>query len=127
VLPVQPHQCGTAWGTLRHLDRPLLGVSIIVYNTLMPVAVGTGRVISLQYLLRFVPTTIMSGNLHRPDPSVYLSWPTPNYVNPVRRSWMPAYACTLLAASTLVVVLRLWLRATKQAGPFGLDDVCVVT
>jgi hypothetical protein len=89
----------------------------------MPVALETGQVISLQYLFRFVPTTIMSGNLHRPDPSVYLSWPTPNYVNPVRRSWMPAYAGTLQAASTLVVVLRLWLRARKQAGPLGLDDV----
>jgi hypothetical protein len=68
----------------------------------------------------------MSGNLHRPDPSVYLSWPTPNYIDPVRRSWMPAYAITLQAASTLVVVLRLWLRGRKQAGPLGLDDVCSI-
>ncbi|KAM0713205.1 hypothetical protein Q7P35_000657 [Cladosporium inversicolor] len=66
----------------------------------------------------------MSGNLHRPDPSVYLSWPTPNYIDPVRRSWMPAYAGTLQAASSLAVILRLYLRARKQAGPLGLDDVC---
>jgi hypothetical protein len=66
----------------------------------------------------------MSGNLHRLDPSVYLSWPTPNYVNPERRSWMPAYAGTLTAVASVAVILRLWLRARKQAGPLGLDDVC---
>ena len=66
----------------------------------------------------------MSGNLHRPDPSVYLTFPAPNYIDPVRRSWMPGYAGTLQAASSLAVILRLWLRARKQAGPLGLDDVC---
>lgn len=75
------------------------------------------------YLPRFRSTAIMSGNLHRPDPSVYASWPTPNYIDPVRRAWMPPYAGTLQAASTLAVVTRLWLRARKQAGPLGLDDV----
>jgi hypothetical protein len=65
----------------------------------------------------------MSGNLHRLDPSVYLTWPPPNYIDPVRRSWMPAYAGTLQAASSIAVILRLWLRARKQAGPLGLDDV----
>jgi hypothetical protein len=66
----------------------------------------------------------MSGNLHRLDPSVYLSWPTPNYVNPERRAWMPAYAGTLTAVASLAVVTRFWLRVRKQAGPLGLDDVC---
>jgi hypothetical protein len=68
----------------------------------------------------------MSGNLHRVDPSVYLTWPTPNYIDPVRRSWMPEYAVTLQAASSIAVILRLWLRATKKAGPLGLDDVGII-
>jgi hypothetical protein len=65
----------------------------------------------------------MSGNSNAPDPSVFASWPKPNYIDPVRRSWMPQYAGTLTAVSSLVVVLRLYLRARKQAGPPGLDDV----
>lgn len=54
--------------------------------------------------------------------SVISSWPAPNYVDPVRRPWMPAYAITWQVASTLLVVARYWLRITKRAGPLGLDD-----
>lgn len=67
----------------------------------------------------------MSGNLNRLDPSVYATWPTPNYVNPIRRSWMPLYAGILQGVSSLIVITRLWLRARNKAGPFGLDDVCI--
>ncbi|KAK5689380.1 hypothetical protein LTR17_026297 [Elasticomyces elasticus] len=35
---------------------------------------------------------------------------------------MPAYTGTLYAVGSLVLVLRLWLRVTKQAGALGLDD-----
>ena len=36
---------------------------------------------------------------------------------------MPPYTITLCAASTIMLGLRLWLRATKKAGNLGLDDV----
>jgi len=67
----------------------------------------------------------MSGNLNRLDPAVFAAWPTPNYVDPVRKSYMPVYAGVLQGASSLIVLTRLYLRARNQAGPFGLDDVCV--
>ena len=47
-----------------------------------------------------------------------------NYVDPVERTWLPAYSATLLGASTLLLFLRLWLRVARQAGMLGLDDVC---
>jgi hypothetical protein len=36
---------------------------------------------------------------------------------------MPAFALTWLTAATIVVGARFYLRAKKQAGPFGLDDL----
>ena len=36
---------------------------------------------------------------------------------------MPPYTITLCAASTIMLGMRLWLRATKKAGNLGLDDV----
>jgi hypothetical protein len=69
----------------------------------------------------------MSGNLNRLDPAFYATWPTPDYENPERRSWMPIYAGVLQGASSLIVVTRLILRARNKAGPLGLDDVCVGT
>ena len=76
----------------------------------------------------FHPTTVtMSGNLNRLDPAVYATWPTPDYENPERRTWMPIYAGVLQGASSLIVITRLWLRARNKAGPLGLDDVRVRT
>jgi hypothetical protein len=74
-------------------------------------------------LTRSLPFAVMSGNIQNIPLSVLLSWPTPNYDDPVRRTWMPLYAGILQAASTLTVLTRLWLRARGQAGPLGLDDV----
>jgi hypothetical protein len=68
----------------------------------------------------------MSGNLNRLDPAIYATWPTPDYANPERRSWMPIYAGVLQGLSSLIVITRLWLRARNKAGSFGLDDVCIV-
>lgn len=51
------------------------------------------------------------------------SWPQPNYVNPVERTWMPAYAGVLQAVTTILVSLRLGLRLRNKAGSLGLDDV----
>ena len=67
----------------------------------------------------------MSGNLNRLDPAIYATWPTPDYINPERRSWMPIYAGVLQGASSLIVITRLYLRARNKAGSFGLDDVCI--
>lgn len=67
----------------------------------------------------------MPGNFHAVPESVVQSWPKPNYTDPVRREWMPAFAMTWQVASTLLVTGRFYLRAKKQAGSFGLDDLMI--
>lgn len=67
----------------------------------------------------------MPGNLHEVPEWVLAQWPEPNYVDPVRRPWLPAFAIVLPAVSTVLISGRFWLRATKQAGNFGLDDVFI--
>ena len=66
----------------------------------------------------------MPGNIVNLTPEVIATWPTPNYQDPPERTWMPIYAGTLFGVSTALIALRLWLRAVKQAGGLGLDDVC---
>lgn len=68
----------------------------------------------------------MPGNIISITPADMATWPTPNYVDPVERTWMPAFASTLYTISTVMVVTRLWLRANRKAGGLGLDDVCFV-
>jgi len=68
----------------------------------------------------------MPGNLQPIPESVLASWPTPNYDDPVRRTWMPAYAGILQALTTLLLGTRFWLRIRKQAGALGLDDALLV-
>lgn len=67
----------------------------------------------------------MPGNFHAVPESVIESWPTPNYVDPVRRSWLPAFACVFLGVSTILVTGRFYLRANNKAGAFGLDDLLI--
>lgn len=67
----------------------------------------------------------MPGNLQTIPLEVFASWPKPNYVDPVRRAWMPIYAGILQGVMTLMLVLRLWLRFRNRAGALGLDDVRV--
>jgi hypothetical protein len=62
------------------------------------------------------------GNIQEIPPEVLKSWPTPNYVDPVRRNWMPAFAMCWQVASTILVWGRFYLRIRRQAGPFGYDD-----
>lgn len=69
----------------------------------------------------------MPGNFHAVPESVIASWPEPNYIDPVRRSWMPAFACTFLGVSTVLVAGRFYLRARNKAGAFGLDDLLIFT
>ena len=62
------------------------------------------------------------GNIQEIPPEVLASWPKPNYVDPVRRDWMPAFALCWQIASTILVWGRFYLRVRKLAGPFGYDD-----
>ena len=67
----------------------------------------------------------MPGNFHEVPASIIATWPKPNYVDPVRRTWLPALACTLLAVSTVLISGRFFLRIRKQAGAFGYDDALI--
>lgn len=48
------------------------------------------------------------------------------YDHVVRREWLPAFAIAWLSLSSLLVILRLTLRATGRNSALGLDDVCVL-
>ncbi|KAI7163172.1 hypothetical protein KC349_g1464 [Hortaea werneckii] len=65
----------------------------------------------------------MPGNLPDVD---FSSWPTPNYVDPVERTWMPAYSITLTVASSIPILIRLFLRFRNEGGGLGLDDLFLV-
>jgi len=67
----------------------------------------------------------MPGNFHEIPEYVLDTWPKPNYVDPVRRPWLPAFAMIFPAVSTILISGRFWLRATRQAGGFGIDDVFI--
>lgn len=67
----------------------------------------------------------MPGNFHEVPKSIQASWPEANFVDPVRRGWMPAFAMTWQVAATVLLAARLYLRARKQAGEFGLDDLMI--
>jgi len=57
---------------------------------------------------------------------VLLSWPKPNYVNPVTRGpGMLAVSCIFLPLSMISVSLRIY-RRTIQANQFGWDDGFIV-
>lgn len=62
----------------------------------------------------------MPGNFPNVDPT---TWPTPNYVDPVERTWLLPYAVVLAGVSTVLVFIRWGLRLRKQGGGLGLDDV----
>lgn len=65
----------------------------------------------------------MPGNIINLTPADMAQWPTPNYENPERRKWLPAFSATMFAAATLMVAMRFWLRIRGHAGKLGLDDV----
>ncbi|KAK5703018.1 hypothetical protein LTR97_003964 [Elasticomyces elasticus] len=49
-----------------------------------------------------------------------------NYIDPPERTWLPAFAGTLFAIATVLLALRIWLRFTRKAGGFGLDDILML-
>ena len=67
----------------------------------------------------------MPGNFHAIPESIIAQWPAPNYVDPIRRSYLPIVACTLVAFSTVLIAGRFYLRARREAGDFGLDDLFI--
>ena len=76
-------------------------------------------------LCDYITYYTMPGNFNSIPPSVIASWPKPNYIDPVRRSWLPAFSCTLLGVSTILITGRFYLRARREAGDFGLDDLFI--
>ncbi|OCL10226.1 hypothetical protein AOQ84DRAFT_3271 [Glonium stellatum] len=67
----------------------------------------------------------MGGDPHIPI-SATLKWPTPNYTDPVRRTWFPAYGITLELFTTTVLGARIWSRFRRAAGPPGVDDALII-
>lgn len=65
----------------------------------------------------------MPGNIINLTPEDVAKWPTPNYTDPHRRRWMPAYAGILYGVATVMGATRLWLRAKQRGGGLGIDDV----
>lgn len=65
----------------------------------------------------------MPGNIISITPEEVASWPRPNYVDPVERTWLPVYAGVLYGFATLLLGVRLILRSLKRAGVLGIDDV----
>jgi hypothetical protein len=43
-----------------------------------------------------------------------------------RRTWMPAYACTIIVVTTVLLGIRLVSRLHKFGGGLGLDDIFIV-
>ncbi|KAF7186131.1 hypothetical protein HII31_12546 [Pseudocercospora fuligena] len=68
----------------------------------------------------------MPGNIINLSPADVAKWPEPNYVDPERRTWMPAYAGVLYGVASIMIATRLWLRAKKYAGGLGLDDLFLI-
>ena len=61
-----------------------------------------------------------------PPLSVIGNWPTPNYVNPVKRGLeVPILICIFQFISLAVVLARLWTRFTIQRAA-GLDDYLII-
>lgn len=71
-------------------------------------------------MLQFDTVLKMPGNLPDVD---FSSWPTPNYVDPEERTWLPVYSITLTVASSIPILIRLFLRFRNEGGGLGLDDV----
>lgn len=63
----------------------------------------------------------MPGGIHPPI-EVMLSWPTPDYVDPVTRPKAATiFACTLGPFTIFLLFARLWVRMYYQRNT-GLDD-----
>jgi hypothetical protein len=64
-----------------------------------------------------------NSNIAHLTPEIISNWPTPNYDNPERITWLPIYSGIWFGAATILLVLRYWLRIRGHAGRLGLDDV----
>lgn len=65
----------------------------------------------------------MPANFFAVTPADIAKWPPGQYVNPPdQRNWLPAFAISWQVVSTILAMGRFYLRARRQAGPFGFDD-----
>jgi hypothetical protein len=61
-----------------------------------------------------------------PPPSVILTWPVPNYENPVTRgNSITVLSAIFISISVTFVALRLYVRLCIKKW-FGLDDIFVI-
>jgi hypothetical protein len=58
--------------------------------------------------------------------SIVATWPKPNYINPERRTWVAPVGLLFEICTTLLLAARLWVRITRQAGRFSLDDALMI-
>lgn len=68
----------------------------------------------------------MPGVFHTTTLQEIASWPKPNYVDPVERTWLPPYAITLCAVGCVFTAGRIYLRSTKRPSAFGWDDAAII-
>jgi hypothetical protein len=65
------------------------------------------------------------GGSKAPPISVILSWPTPNYVDPIKRGpGIYIFSSLFLTLATIVVLMRLYARIIIRRW-FGLDDAFI--
>ncbi|KAM3414013.1 hypothetical protein BST61_g10675 [Cercospora zeina] len=69
--------------------------------------------------------SISKGGFKNIDWEQISKWPAPNYVDPVRQTWMPAFLLVWQIAATIMLSGRFYLRARRLAGTFGPDDALV--
>ena len=71
-------------------------------------------------------STIMPANIYSITSADVETWPTPNYVDPYQRNWLPAYAISWQVISTVLLSGRFYLRARGKTGHFCIDDALIL-
>ncbi|KAF2001441.1 hypothetical protein P154DRAFT_619451 [Amniculicola lignicola CBS 123094] len=64
----------------------------------------------------------MGGDFPNLSAETMAQWPSPNTTDPITRGWLPPYAISLAALSTVAVFARLWSQLRKTADGLRLDD-----
>jgi hypothetical protein len=64
----------------------------------------------------------MGGDFPNLSAETMAQWPSPNTTDPITRGWLPPYAISLAALSTVALFARLWSQLRKTADGLRLDD-----
>ncbi|KAF2877873.1 hypothetical protein BDV95DRAFT_556214 [Massariosphaeria phaeospora] len=64
----------------------------------------------------------MGGDFPNLTLEILSQWPIRNALDPVTRSWFPAYGATLTIVATLVVAARIWSQFKRSTHGLGIDD-----